>query len=200
MRSVVRRARTYIVTTAAAGTLLLSGCSLPFFGSEAAPAIVPQSGTELQFTTYQHPEWGYTLDIPQGASVSNNRDGRVTTISYADDTIVRGSYNTQVEVVPEIGAVTAEQMLQQAVQPVISNPPSPSPLSTSDGTLSGAQINYATPKGDVCQERNALMAGFVVNGTGYLVRVTSDGLNRCDTAAIPETKRIIDSFRPPAGS
>ncbi len=200
MRSVVRRARTYIVTTAAAGTLLLSGCSLPIFGAEAAPTIAPQSGTELQFTTYTHPEWGYTVDIPQGAGISHNRDGRVTTAAYADDTIVRGSYNTQIEVVPEIGAVTPGQMLQQAVQPVISNPPAPSPISTNGGALPGAQIIYAAADGDVCEERNAVMAGFVVNGTGYLVRVSSDGLNRCDTAAIPETKRIIDSFRPPAGS
>ncbi len=200
MKSVVRRTRTLLVTIAAAGTLILSGCSLPFFGAEAAPAIVPQSGTELQFTTYQHPDWGYTVDIPQGASISHNRDGRVTTAAYADDTLVRGSYNTQIEVVPEIGAVTAEQMLQQAVQPVISNPPAPSPISTNGGTLPGAQLSYAASDGVVCEERNAVMAGFVVNGTGYLVRVTSDGLNRCDTAAIPETKRIIDSFRPPAGS
>ncbi len=200
MKSVVRRTRTYLVTIAAAGTLALSGCSLPFLGGDDPAPIVPQTGTELQFTSYIHPEWGYTLDIPQGASISHNRDGRVTTAAYGDDTIVRGSYNTQIEVVPEIGDVTPEQMLQQAVQPVISNPPSPTPISTNGGTLPGAQIIYAAADGNVCEERNAVMAGFVVNGTGYLVRVSSDGLNRCDTAAIPETKRIIDSFRPPAGS
>lgn len=198
MRSVVRRVHTYIAMIAVAATLVLSGCSLPFFRKEAPPAIVPQTGTALQFTTYTHPSWGYTIDIPQGASVSDNRDGRVTTIAYADDTLVRGSYNTQVEVVPNIDVPDATQLLQRAVQPVLSNPPSLSPITANNGALPGAQLNYAAFKGSVCQQRNAVMAGFVVNGTGYLIRVTSDGLNRCDTAVLPETKHIVGSFRPPA--
>ena len=195
MRSVVRCVRKPIQLCALASVLALAGCSLPF-RSSAPPPVVPQTGSELQFTTYTHPTWGYTIDTLQGASISDSRDGRTTTIAYADDTLVRGSYTTQVEVVPEIGAVTPDQMLQQAIQAVLPSPPAPSPISA--GTLPGAQINYSTAKGDVCQDRNALMAAFVVNGTGYLVRVTSDALNRCNTGELPETQRIIDSFRPPA--
>ncbi len=194
MRS-VRHIRIHIHILALVSVLALAGCSLPFRRS-APPPIVPQTGSELQFTTYTHPTWGYTIDTLQGASISDSRDGRTTTIAYGDDTLVRGSYTTQVEVVPEVGAVTPDQMLQQAIQPVISSPPAPSPIST--GTLPGAQVNYSTAKGDVCQDRNALMAAFVVNGTGYLVRVTSDALNRCNTDELPETQRVIGSFQPPA--
>jgi hypothetical protein len=160
---------------------------------------VPQTGTELQFTQYTHPQWQYTLDIPQGASVSTSRDGRVTTITYADDRIVRGRYVTQVEVVPEIGDTTVEQLLEAAALR-IADEPVPSPVSANNETLQGAQITFATAKGEVCQERNAVMAGYVAAQTGYLVRVTSDGLNRCDTSALPETQRIIESFRLPGAS
>lgn len=195
MRSMVRMSRRSVLSMIVAG-MLLAGCSLPF-GGESAPQIVPQTGTELQFTNYTHPQWGYTVDIPQGASPSNSRDGRITTITYADDTLIRGRYVTQIEVVPEIGARTPDQMIQEAAQRI--NPvPSTSPITTLDGALQGAQITFDAAKGEVCETRNAIMAAYVVGNNGYLVRVTSDGLNRCDTDTLPETQRVIGSFRPPS--
>jgi hypothetical protein len=174
-------------------SVLLAGCSLPFTGQDAPP-IVPQTGRELTFTTYHNPDWGYTIAIPEGASVRPLKDGRITTLAYADDTIVRGEYVTQVEVVPEIGHATPTQLLQEAAARLV-NPPAPTEVRNADGSLTGAQLTFETSKGEVCEKPNAVMAAYVVGQRGYLVRVTSDGLNRCDTAALPETQQVIKSFR-----
>lgn len=185
-----------------AGLLLIARLSNWTDGSQPTPTPAPaevQPDNIIEFTSFVHPEWGYSLVIPKKRTISHSEDGYHTTFEYEDTHLINGSYTLEVEVVLQPGTDSPDELVQRLAHGA-KNPSSTRKVSGEGGTVVGAAISYEIEGSKQCPRLRVLSVAFIEDGRGYILRVKSDALGRCEAERVPQTKPVVDSFRIPHDS
>jgi len=170
------------------------GPDTPTAPATRTPAEVQPDGV-FTFNSYIHPRWGYQLPIPNGARIVSSPDELSTSFLYEDANLIRGAYNLSVDVLPETGADSPEELVQAMADAGIDIAPATT-VEVDGGRLVGAAISYLLPQGGTqCAEMRVLDVAFIEAGTGYVLKIRSDAPDRCDAQALPETQGVLSSFR-----
>lgn len=179
--------------------LVLAACGAPATPAPVLPPTPPAQvatrGSVVDFAPYTQPAWGYTVAAPRESAVSSSTDGRQTILTYEDEAPFGGSLIIEIEVIPELGATTAEGLLA----PWLAGREQSSairPVRGADGTL-GVAASFQEEEGAKCEQMRNVVTAFVKGSTGYLLQIRPDATSRCDAETLPETESIIGSFRLP---
>lgn len=183
------------------GLLFIAGCTL-----SPAPAGVRSDNTPapfevrpdniIEFTSFVHPEWGYSLAVPKNATISHSEDGHRTTFEYEDNHLIYGSYTLEVEVVPQPGTDSPDELVQRLTYGA-KNPSPARKVSVEGGRVVGAAMSYEMDGGKRCPHLRVLDVVFIEGGRGYILRIRSDAPGRCEAESVPQTEPVVDSFRIP---
>ncbi|RLB33411.1 MAG: hypothetical protein DRH12_18425 [Deltaproteobacteria bacterium] len=182
---------------------LFSGCG-PAQQLASGPTPTPytvEMGKAFEFTAYEDPIWSYELAVPEGASIAHSDDQLHTTFEYEDTSIIKGRYVMQMEIVPELQDLSVSELLDQMTADT-KDPSAIKELNGDELVLDGRRVigsirSYEAEPGTYCPHPRALALAFVEGNVGYILRIESDALDRCEVESLPETRSVIASIRIP---
>ena len=147
----------------------------------------------LELVPYIHRELGYEIAIPNGAmideEISATNFGR---LSSAGHLLLGVSVVVSTDVL-EREAASPEEFLQQ-----LGNADKVIEVVADNGNLVGAGVIVEEDGrfgSAVCETTIAQFMVFIVGEQAYSVFIQADAPDRCDVTLLPETAKIINSFR-----
>jgi len=175
----------------------------PYADPKATPTpfeVMPDSVFAMEL--YENRDWEYRMLVPVGARENISRGGQLVTFTIQDPARFIGSYMHEVEIIPSLSAAygdttlqitTANELIKRQVSELAGV--SETQMTSPEGSdYTGAMLSYPV-SGVNCPEGRAVLIGYIVGDTGYLLRIRSDIVGHCDVEHLPETPYVISEFR-----